>query len=122
MHGVFTVGCGSWKLLVLFGTQPGNSSFYFRTVRTRAELPQYEGRHVQGKVNWQEHVLKERQEQEKKVLDDKIEDKKATKEVGEEIKFARRERDVVLEMHHRLRISCVVSIRCASNILQPLSV
>merc|ERR1711907_274655 len=44
-------------------------------------------------VNWQEHVLKERQEQEKKVLDDKIEDKKATKEVL--VVKAQREKDEI---------------------------
>merc|ERR1719409_715290 len=44
-------------------------------------------------VNWEEHVLKEKHEQEKKVLDDKIEDKKATKEVL--IIKAQREKDEV---------------------------
>jgi len=44
-------------------------------------------------VNWQEHVLKERQEQEKKVLDDKIEDKKAIKEVL--VVKAQREKDEI---------------------------
>merc|ERR1719420_879051 len=42
-------------------------------------LNEYES--TMANVNWEEHVLKEKQEQEKKVLDDKIEDKKAVKEV-----------------------------------------
>jgi hypothetical protein len=42
-------------------------------------LQQYES--TMANVNWEEHVLKEKHEQEKKVLDDKIEDKKAVKEV-----------------------------------------
>merc|ERR1719247_967548 len=44
-------------------------------------------------VNWEEHVLKEKHEQEKKVLDDKIEDKKAIKEVL--LIKAQREKDEV---------------------------
>jgi hypothetical protein len=44
-------------------------------------------------VNWEEHVLKEKHEQEKKVLDDKIEDKKAVKEVL--VIKAQREKDEV---------------------------
>merc|ERR1719191_1049719 len=42
-------------------------------------LEQFES--TMANVNWEEHVLKEKHEQEKKVLDDKIEDKKAVKEV-----------------------------------------
>merc|ERR1719389_1466017 len=44
-------------------------------------------------VNWEEHVLKEKHEQEKKVLDDKIEDKKAIKEVL--VIKAQREKDEI---------------------------
>merc|ERR550537_5854 len=45
----------------------------------KAILEQFET--TMANVNWEEHVLKEKHEQEKKVLDDKIEDKKAVKEV-----------------------------------------
>merc|ERR1719247_1714885 len=49
--------------------------------------------HTMANVNWEEHVLKEKHEQEKKVLDDKIEDKKAIKEVL--LIKAQREKDEV---------------------------
>merc|ERR1711937_853297 len=50
-------------------------------------------RQVRAAEKEQEHVLKERQEQEKKVLDDKIEDKKAIKEVL--VVKAQREKDEI---------------------------
>merc|ERR1711990_207690 len=57
----------------------------------KAILAEYEN--TMATVNWEEHVLKEKHEQEKKVLDDKIEDKKAVKEVL--LIKAQREKDEV---------------------------
>merc|ERR1719335_1285752 len=54
-------------------------------------LEQFES--TMANVNWEEHVLKEKHEQEKKILDDQIEDKKAIKEVL--VIKAQREKDEV---------------------------
>lgn len=78
-------------------------------------------------VNWQEHVLKERQEQEKKVLDDKIEDKKATKEVlvvkaqreKDEIERTREEeKTTVMEFERRKLLEELERLRQSVGIVQ----
>merc|ERR1719191_2368304 len=78
-------------------------------------------------VNWEEHVLKEKHEQEKKVLDDKIEDKKAVKEVliikaqreKEEIERTREEeKATVLDFERRKLLEELERLRQSVGIVQ----
>lgn len=91
----------------------------------KAILAEYEN--TMATVNWEEHVLKEKHEQEKKVLDDKIEDKKAVKEVllvkaqreKEEIERTREEeKATVMDFERRKLLDELERLRQSVGIVQ----